>query len=109
MFEEERVTAWVLPRGQVWVEGYLLAEPVGIRVGCTGTGFQGYRSTQLALGKFSERLLRCRAGSGLSQLPGLRLGLLALGSLSAAGAWDPHMPAEVKVGGWGPLGGGPRD
>lgn len=73
VFEEERVTAWVLPRGQVWVEGYLLAEPVGIRVACTGTVFQGYGSTQPALGKFSERLLRCRTGSGLSQSPGLRL------------------------------------
>ena len=30
------------------------------------------------------------------------VGLWALGSLSAAGAWDPHLPAEVKVGGWGP-------
>ena len=35
------------------------------------------------------------------------VGLWALGSLCAAGAWAPHLPAEVKVGGWGPLGGGP--
>ena len=69
----ERVTAWVLPRGQVWVEGCPLAEPVGVRVAWTGAVFRGYRSAQPAPGKLPERPLRCREGRCLSQSIGLRL------------------------------------